>query len=391
MTYKHPGTAYKRRHPVTGECFTHGMKMDDPRPGPRNTTIGSDTLSCQLSSIFPRTRKPRDRLFQEDAVAFRTRFTEEFGVEHPIVCGGMTGVGTADLIGPVANAGALAFLTALTQPTPEDLAKEIARCYEMTDKPFGVNLTILPTINPVPYDEYRQAIIESGVKIVETAGNNPAPHMPFFKAAGVKVVHKAVAVRHALRAEREGVDAISIDGFECAGHPGEDDIPGLILIPAAAEQLSVTLIASGGFADGRGLLAGLALGADAINMGTRFMATKEAPIHDNVKRQIVANDERATALVFRPFRNTARVARNSITDEILEIEGHGGSFADIAHLAAGVRGREEVLEKGDMEGGIWTAGLAQALVHDVPTCAELVSRIIEEAERLVGALGSSIY
>ncbi len=324
-------------------------------------------------------------------MALRTRFTEEFGVEHPIVCGGMTGVGTAELIGPVANAGALAFLTALTQPTPEDLAKEIARCYEMTDKPFGVNLTILPTITPVPYDEYRQAIIESGVKIVETAGSNPAPHMPFFKAAGIKVVHKAVAVRHALRAEREGVDAISIDGFECAGHPGEDDIPGLILIPVAAEQLSVTLIASGGFADGRGLLAALALGADAINMGTRFMATKEAPIHDNVKRQIVANDERSTALVFRPFRNTARVARNSITDEILEIEGQGGAFADIAHLAAGVRGREEVLEKGDMEGGIWTAGLAQALVHDVPTCAELISRMIEEAERLVAAIGSSIY
>ena len=280
---------------------------------------------------------------------FTNEFTRTFGIEHPIVCGGMTAVGTADLIAAVANAGALGFLTALTQPTPEDLAKEIRRCQNMTDKPFGVNLTILPTINPVPYDEYRDAIIESGVKIVETAGSNPAPHMPAFKAAGVKVVHKAVAVRHALKAEALGVDAISIDGFECAGHPGEDDIPGLVLIPAAARKLRIPIIASGGFADGAGLVAALALGASAINMGTRFVATNEAPVHDNVKQQIVANDERATQIVFREFHNTARVARNSISEEIAEISTRDGvTFGDIAHLASGVRGREEVLKNGDM-------------------------------------------
>lgn len=315
---------------------------------------------------------------------FNNEFTQTFGIEHPIVCGGMTAVGTADLIAAVANAGALGFLTALTQPTPEDLAKEIRRCQNMTDKPFGVNLTILPTIDPVPYDEYRDAIIESGIKIVETAGSNPAPHMPAFKAAGVKVVHKAVAVRHALKAEALGVDAISIDGFECAGHPGEDDIPGLVLIPAAARKLKIPIIASGGFADGAGLVAALALGASAINMGTRFVATTEAPVHDNVKQQIVANDERATQIVFREFHNTARVARNSISEEIAEISTRdGASFGDIAHLASGARGREEVLKNGDMEGGMWWAGQSQGLIHEVASCADVVRTIIRDAQQII--------
>lgn len=246
----------------------------------------------------------------------RTRFTDTFGIEHPVVCGGMTGVGTAELISAVANAGGLGFLTALTQPTPEALVAEIARCREMTDKPFGVNLTLLPTVTPVPYDDYRAAIIDSGITIVETAGSNPQEHVAAFKAAGIKVIHKAVAVRHAIKAQSMGVDAVSIDGFECAGHPGNEDIPGLILIPAAARVLDIPIIASGGFATGDGLAAALALGACAINMGTRFVASDEAPVHPNVKAQIVANNERQTILVFREFRNTARVARNSISETI---------------------------------------------------------------------------
>lgn len=321
-----------------------------------------------------------------------TEFTETFGVEHPVVCGGMSAVGTADLISAVAQSGALGFLTALTQPTPEDLAKEIKRCQELTDKPFGVNLTILPTINPVPYDEYREAIIESGVKIVETAGSNPAPHLPSFQAAGVKVVHKAVAVRHAVKAEKLGVDAVSIDGFECAGHPGEDDVPGLVLIPAAARHLNIPIVASGGFATGSGLVAALALGASAINMGTRFVATTEAPVHDNVKQQIVANDERATQIVFREFRNTARVARNSVSEEIARISAQdGATFDDIAHLASGERGRAEVLHGGEMEGGMWWAGQSQGLIHDVASCSDVVDGILREAADLLeGKLGSQL-
>lgn len=315
---------------------------------------------------------------------FKTRFTETFGIEHPVVCGGMTGVGKAELIAAVANAGALGFLTALTQPTPDALLKEIERTREMTDKPFGVNLTILPTIKPVPYDEYRDAIIAGGVKIVETAGNNPEPHMPAFKKAGVKVIHKAVAVRHSLKAESLGVDAISIDGFECAGHPGEDDIPGLVLIPAAADKVKIPLIASGGFADGRGLVAALALGADAINMGTRFMATVEAPIHENVKRQIVANDERQTDLIYRKFRNTARVARNKISQQVKEIEARPDStFEDIAPLVSGQRGRDVVFGEGDVDGGIWSASMAQGLINDIPTVKELVERIVEQAAEII--------
>ncbi|WP_173922369.1 nitronate monooxygenase family protein [Agromyces sp. Marseille-P2726] len=311
-------------------------------------------------------------------------FTRTFGIEHPITCGGMTGVGTAPLIAAVAEAGALGFLTALTQPTPEDLVKEIKRTKDLTDKPFGVNLTILPTIRPVPYDEYRHAIIESGVKVVETAGSSPEPHLPDFKAAGVKVIHKAVAVRHALKAQSLGVDAISIDGFECAGHPGEDDIPGLVLIPAATRALSIPVIASGGFATGRGLAAAMALGAQGINMGTRFVATHEAPVHENVKRQIVANSERDTVLIFRMFKNTARVARNSVSEEIVEISSRpGATFDDIAHLASGARGRERVLAGGDMEGGVWWAGQSQGLIHEVLSAREVVDSVVAEAEEVI--------
>lgn len=314
----------------------------------------------------------------------KTTFTEAFGIEHPIVCGGMTGVGTADLISAVANAGALGFLTALTLPTPALLAKEIRRCQDMTDKPFGVNLTILPTINPVPYDEYRAAIIESGIKIVETAGSNPEPHMADFKKAGVKVIHKAVNVRHALKAQSIGVNAISIDGFECAGHPGEDDIPGLVLIPAAARHLSIPIIASGGFANGAGLIAALALGASAINMGTRFIATTEAPVHENVKAQILANNELDTLVVFREFHNSARVARNSISEEIVRISRQDGTtFEDIAPLASGKRGREEVLQNGNMEDGLWWAGQSQGLIHEIASCQEVVDTIMRDARMIV--------
>src|SRR3984957_7632690 len=287
-------------------------------------------------------------LTTEGPAMIRTEFTELFGVEHPIACGGMTGLGVAELVAPVANAGALAFLTALTQPTPEALAKEIARTQELTDRPFGVNLTIFPTINPVPYDEYRQVIIESGVKVVETAGSSPEPHLPDFKAAGVKVIHKATSVRHALSAERKGVDAISIDGFECAGHPGEDDVPGLVLIPAATRALSVPMLASGGFGDGRGLVAALALGADGINMGTRFCATAEAAIHDNVKQAYIANDERGTNLIFRKLHNTARVGKSAVSEEVVRRLGQpGATFQDVAELVSGAKGRV-VLETGDL-------------------------------------------
>ena len=317
----------------------------------------------------------------------KTRFTEMFGVDYPIVQGGMQNVGKAELVSAVANAGALGFITALTQPTPEHLAKEIKRTREMTNKPFGVNLTILPTINPVPYDEYRQAIIEGGVKIVETAGNNPQPHMPAFRAAGIKIIHKCTSVRHAVKAQSIGVDCVSIDGFECAGHPGEDDVPGLILIPAAANKIAIPMLASGGFADGRGLVAALALGADGVNMGTRFMCTKEAPIHQNVKERIVANDERATDLIFRTMHNTARVGRNAISQKVVEIEReglkHGGAkFEQVRELVAGTRGKG-VLETGDIDAGIWSAGQVQGLINDIPSCKELVDRIVREARDII--------
>ncbi|WP_433085786.1 NAD(P)H-dependent flavin oxidoreductase [Dactylosporangium sp. CA-052675] len=313
-----------------------------------------------------------------------TRFTREFGVRHPIVQGGMQWVGRAELVAAVADAGALGFITALTQPTPEALAKEIARCRELTDQEFGVNLTILPAITPPPYAEYRDAIIESGVRVVETAGFSPADHMPAFDAAGIKVIHKCTSVRHALKAESLGVHAVSIDGFECAGHPGEDDVPGLILIAAAARRLTVPIVASGGIADARGLVAALALGADAVNMGTRFMCTVEAPVHENVKRRIVESTELDTTLIFRTLRNTSRVAINSVSNEVVEILRAGGQFADVRELVAGVRGRE-VYETGELERGLWTVGQSQALIDDIPTVAELVSRMVAQAEELITA------
>lgn len=311
-----------------------------------------------------------------------TAFTETFGVRHPIVQGGMQWVGRAELVAAVANAGALGMLTALTQPTPDDLAREISRTRELTDQPFGVNLTILPTITPPPYDEYRNVIIDCGVKVVETAGSSPAPHLPHFHGAGIKVLHKCTSVRHAVKAQALGVDGISIDGFECAGHPGEDDVPGLVLIAAAAERISIPMIASGGFADGRGLVAALALGADGINMGTRFMCTEESPIHRNIKEAIVAASEVDTELIFRSLRNTARVARNSISREVVEILSSGGKFEDVRHLVAGARGRA-VFDSGDQEAGIWTAGTVQGLIRDVPTVGELVERIVAESEALI--------
>jgi NADH:quinone reductase (non-electrogenic) len=311
-----------------------------------------------------------------------TRFTEMFGVEHPVAQGGMQWVGRATLVSAVANAGALGFITALTQPTPEDLTKEIARCRDWTDKPFGVNLTILPAIKPPPYAEYRQAIIEAGIKIVETAGYKPQEHIDEFHKHAIKVIHKCTSVRHALSAERMGADAISIDGFECAGHPGEDDVPGLILIPAAADKVKIPMIASGGFGDGRGLVAALALGADGINMGTRFMATRESPIHENVKQQMVENDERATDLIFRTMRNTARVAKNAISQQVVELERGGAKFEDVRELVAGTRGKV-VYETGDPDHGIWSAGMIQGLIHDIPSCAELISRIVQDAEEII--------
>lgn len=318
-------------------------------------------------------------------MVIRTRFTELLGIEHPIVQGGMMWVGRAELAAAVSNAGGLGILTALTQPTPDDLRREIDRCRSMTDKPFGVNLTILPSVNPPPYAEYRKAIIESGVKVVETAGHKPQEHVDDFKAHGIVVIHKCTAVRHALSAERMGVDVISIDGFECAGHPGEDDIPGLILIPAAADKVKVPMIASGGFGDGRGLAAALALGAEGINMGTRFCATVEAPIHSKVKQFLLANDERSTNLIFRKFHNTGRVAKNSVSDQVVELSvPETAVFEDIRPLVSGAKGRE-ALESGNLDAGLIWAGQVQGLIHDIPTCHDLVHRIVAEAKNIMAS------
>lgn len=313
------------------------------------------------------------------SLTLKTRVTELLGTRFPIIQGGMQWVGLAELASAVSNAGGLGILTGLTQPTPEALAAEIARCRSMTDQPFGVNMTIFPTIKPPPYAEYIEAIIESGVKIVETAGNKALDHMPRLKAAGVKIVHKCVAVRHAVKAEQLGVDAISIDGFECAGHPGEEDIPGLVLIPAAARALKVPVIASGGIADGRGLAAALVLGAEGVNMGTRFCATREAPLHDNIKQALVNANERDTNLIFRSMKNTARVLKNAVSDEVVAIERRpgGAQFEDIRHLVAGARGKT-ALEAGDPQGGIITAGMVAGLINDIPSCAELLRRMVAE-------------
>ncbi|HEX7852744.1 MAG TPA: nitronate monooxygenase family protein [Sphingobium sp.] len=316
-------------------------------------------------------------------MAIKTRITELLGIETPIVQGGMMWVGRAELAAAVSNAGGLGIITALTQPTPDDLRREIERCRTMTDKPFGVNLTILPSVNPPPYAEYRKAIIDSGIKIVETAGHKPQEHVDDFKAHGIIVLHKCTAVRHGVSAVKMGVDVISIDGFECAGHPGEDDIPGLILIPAAADQIKVPMLASGGFGDGRGLVAALALGAEGINMGTRFCATKEAPIHENIKQLIVSNDERSTNLIFRKFKNTGRVAKTGVSDQVVEISARPDSvFTDIQPLVSGAKGRV-ALETGDIDAGLVWAGQIQGLIHDVPSCADLIKRIVDEAEEII--------
>ena len=317
-------------------------------------------------------------------MVLKTRFTEITGVRHPVMQGGMMWVGRAELASAVSNAGGLGVLTALTQPTPDDLRREIDRCRSMTDKPFGVNLTILPSVSPPPYADYRRAIIDSGVTIVETAGHKPQEHVDDFKAHGITVIHKCTAVRHALSAQRMGVDIVSIDGFECAGHPGEDDVPGLVLIPAAADRVTIPLIASGGFGDGRGLVAALALGAEGINMGTRFCATVEAPIHDNVKRFLLANDERATNLIFRRFHNTGRVAKNAVSDEVVARSLlPEATFEDIRPMVSGARGRV-ALETGDLDAGLVWAGQVQGLIHDIPTCGDLVGRIVAEAEAIIG-------
>ena len=313
----------------------------------------------------------------------KTRITELFGIKHPVIQGGMQWVGYAELVSAVSNAGALGILTALTQPTPEALTKEIERTREMTDQPFGVNLTVLPTISPPPYEEYAQAIVGAGIKIVETAGRSPEPYMELFKEYDVKVIHKCTSVRHALKAQSVGVSAITIDGFECAGHPGEDDIPSLVLLPQAAEALDIPVAGCGGFSDAKSLVAALALGGEAIVMGTRFMATKEAGIHQNVKDRMTEADERATNLMFRTLHNTARVFKNSISDQVVEIESTGtATFEDVKDLVAGQRGRV-VFEKGDMEHGIWSAGISVARVKDIPTCKEMVSRLVSGAEDII--------
>ncbi len=318
---------------------------------------------------------------------FETKITEMFGVETPIVMGGMTGVGYGDLVAAVANAGALGFITAHMYPSGDALLAEIERVRTLTDKPFGVNMTLLPSINPIPYDEYREAIIASGIKIVETAGRAPTDHLPRFKEHGVKVIHKCTSVRHAVSAVAKGVDVISIDGFECAGHPGEDDVGLIVLLPATVDALDVPVIASGGISDGRGLVAALALGAGAVNMGTRFCATQEAKIHQNVKQRIVDSTEIDTVLVGRTLRNTARVARNAVAEEVALIQRDPTkTFDDVRELMAGVRGRENVLRDGDIDGGIWTSGQSQALIHDIPTCADLVRNIMAQAEAVRAGL-----
>ena len=315
---------------------------------------------------------------------FKTRFTETFGITHPIVQGGMQGVGTAELASAVSNAGALGILTGLTQPTPADLAREIARCRTMTPNPFGVNLTFLPSVTPPDYPGYIKAIIDGGVKIVETAGNNPQQYLPALKEAGIKVIHKCTSVRHALKAESIGCDAVSVDGFECGGHPGEDDIPNFILLPRAAEELTIPFVASGGMADGRSLVAALALGAEGMNMGTRFIATKEAPVHENVKQAIVDASELDTRLVMRPLRNTERFLANPAVERLLEKERRLGpdlKFEDIIDEVAGVYPR--IMKDGDMDAGAWSCGMVAGLIHDVPTVQELIDRIMAEAEGLL--------
>lgn len=319
----------------------------------------------------------------------RTRVTELLGIRYPIIQGGMQWVGKAELAAAVSNAGGLGILTALTQPSPEALAKEIERCRTMTDQPFGVNLTILPAVKPPPYEEYMAAIIDSGVRIVETAGNSPKEFVVRFKAGGVKIIHKCTTVRHAMSAERHGVDIVSIDGFECAGHPGEDDIPGLVLIPIAAKALGIPVIASGGIGDGRGMAAALVLGAEGVNMGTRFVCTQEAPVHYNIKQALIMGTERDTNLIFRTLHNTARVFKNEVSDEVVRTERRPGGchFEDVRPLVAGVRGRA-ALEAGEINGGIISAGMVIGLLEDIPTCKEVIERMVAECRTRLAAASS---
>ena len=314
----------------------------------------------------------------------KTRITELFGIKHPIIQGGMHYVGFAEMAAAVSNAGGLGIITGLTQKTAADLANEIARCKDMTDKPFGVNLTFLPVVDQPDYPGMVKAIIEGGVKVVETAGNNPQSVLPFLKDAGIKVIHKCTAVRHALKAQASGCDAVSVDGFECGGHPGEDDIPNFILLPRAADELDIPFVASGGMADGRSLVAALALGADGINMGTRFIATKEAPVHDNVKQALIAASELDTRLIMRPFRNTERVLTNAAVERLLEKErtlGKDITFEDIAPEVAGVYPR--ILAEGEMDAGAWSCGMVAGLIHDIPTCQDLIDRIMAQANDII--------
>jgi NAD(P)H-dependent flavin oxidoreductase YrpB (nitropropane dioxygenase family) len=314
----------------------------------------------------------------------KTRITELFGIKHPIIQGGMHFVGFAELAAAVSNAGGLGIITGLTQKTPELLAKEIAKCRDMTDKPFGVNLTFLPSFSAPPYPEYIAAIREGGVRVVETAGRSPEQYMPALKQAGIKVIHKCTSVRHSLKAEKIGCDAVSVDGFECGGHPGEDDIPNMILLPRAADELKIPFVASGGMADARSLVASLAMGAEGMNMGTRFIATKEAPVHENVKQAILQASELDTRLIMRPIRNTERVLKNAGVDKLLEIERDKGAkttIQDIHDLVAGVYPR--VMLEGDMDAGAWSCGMVAGLIYDIPTVKELIDRIMAEAERLV--------
>ncbi|KDA01755.1 NAD(P)H-dependent flavin oxidoreductase [Hyphomonas oceanitis] len=317
-------------------------------------------------------------------MAFKTRITELLDIEHPIVQGGMQSVGVAELASAVSNAGGLGLLTALTQPSPQALREEIERCRSMTDKPFGVNLTVFPTMNSPDYAGYVKAIIDGGITIVETAGTSAvAEFWEMMKPHGIRILHKCTSVRHSVSAERKGVDAISIDGFECAGHPGEDDVPGLVLIPCAADQVKIPMIASGGFGDGRGLVAALALGAEGINMGTRFCATQEAQIHPNVKQAYVDNDERGTHLIFRNFKNTARVGKSEVSDEVARrLAQPDAKFRDVAELVAGTAGRE-LLQTGDLTKGVFWASMVQGLIHDIPTVKELIDRIIGEADAIL--------
>jgi len=314
----------------------------------------------------------------------KTRITEMLGIKHPIVQGGMHFVGFAEMAAAVSNAGGLGIITALTQRTPGDLANEIARCRDMTDKPIGVNLTFLPSVNQPDYPGYIKAIIEGGVKVVETAGNNPQQVLPVLKDNGIKVIHKCTAVRHALKAQKIGCDAVSVDGFECGGHPGEDDVPNFILLPRAADELEIPFIASGGMADGRSLVAAMALGAEGMNMGTRFIATKEAPVHENVKQALLAASELDTRLVMRPLRNTERVLTNPAVERLLQKEKTLGAdlkFEDIIEEVAGVY--PKIMKDGDMDAGAWSCGMVAGLIYDIPTCKELIDRIMSDAEAII--------